>query len=136
MHALITARGYHDAWTSGRLEDAGRFLDEHVAIEVPVNSYDGRDSFMLAVAGFGQLASAVTLLAEFASDDDAMLLYDMTVPQLGQMRVAEHFTVTAGRIIRLRQVHDTAGLRVSGLVAPDAPINGAAGRDRVVSDGL
>jgi SnoaL-like protein len=127
MHALIAARGYHDAWTSGRPEDAGRYLDENVAIEVPVNGYDGRDSFMRAVAGFGQLASAVTLLAELGSDDDAVLLYDMTVPQLGQLRVAEYFTVAHGRIVRLRQVHDTAGLRAAGLVAPDAPVNGSVG---------
>lgn len=123
MNALIAARGYHDAWVSGRFEDAGQYLDEHVLIEVPVNSYDGRDSFMRAVAGFGQIASNVTLLAELGNEDDAVLIYDMTVPGLGRLRVAEHFTITSGRIGRLRQVHDTAGLRAAGVVASDAPVN-------------
>jgi hypothetical protein len=30
--------------------------------------------------------------------------------------VAEHFTVTAGKIARLRQIHDTAAVRAAGLV--------------------
>jgi hypothetical protein len=123
MNALVAARGYHDAWTSGRFEEAGQYLDEHLLIEVPVNTYDGRESFMRAVAGFGQIASEVTLLAELGDDDDAVLIYDMTVPGLGRLRVAEHFTVTNGLIGRLRQVHDTAGLRAAGVVASDAPVN-------------
>jgi ketosteroid isomerase-like protein len=35
------------------------------------------------------------------------------------MRVVEHFTVADGRIVRLRQIHDTAGLREAGF-APSA----------------
>ena len=43
-----------------------------------------------------------------------MLLYDMAVDRLGTLRVAEHFTVAGGRIIRIRQVHDTAAGRAAG----------------------
>lgn len=42
-----------------------------------------------------------------------MLLYDTDVDGLGDFRVAEHITVRAGRIVRVRQVHDTAGLRAA-----------------------
>jgi hypothetical protein len=43
-----------------------------------------------------------------------MLLYDMDVLGLGKLRVAEHFTVSAEKIVGLRQVHDTALLRAAG----------------------
>jgi hypothetical protein len=45
-----------------------------------------------------------------------MLLYDMDVAGLGMLRVAEHFTVRDGKIVRIRQVHDTAALREAGFV--------------------
>lgn len=44
-----------------------------------------------------------------------MLLYDMNVSGLGTMRVAEHFTTSNGKIVRLRQIHDTAPIRAAGL---------------------
>ncbi|MBA3807430.1 MAG: hypothetical protein H0X28_03405 [Solirubrobacterales bacterium] len=43
-----------------------------------------------------------------------MLLYDMDVDGLGEMRVAEHFTVAGDQITRIRQIHDTALLRAAG----------------------
>jgi uncharacterized protein YndB with AHSA1/START domain len=43
--------------------------------------------------------------------DEAMLLYDMDVEGIGNLRVVEHFTVRNGRIVRLRQVHDTEPIR-------------------------
>lgn len=49
-------------------------------------------------------------------DGEGMLLYDMDVRGLGTLRVAEHFTVENGKIIRIRQVHDTATLRAAGFV--------------------
>jgi uncharacterized protein YndB with AHSA1/START domain len=44
-----------------------------------------------------------------------MILYDMDVQGLGTMRVVEHFTVSDGKIVRLRQIHDTAALRAAGV---------------------
>jgi hypothetical protein len=48
-------------------------------------------------------------------DNEAMLLYDMQADGLGQLRVAEHFTVADGKIVKLRQIHDTAPVRAAGL---------------------
>jgi hypothetical protein len=36
---------------------------------------------------------------------------------LGQLRVAEHFAIAGGKIVRLRQIHDTAALRETGFAA-------------------
>ena len=61
--------------------------------------------------------ASVALVSQFAEGDEAMLLYDMVVEPIGALRVAEHFTVSAGRIARIRQVHDTAPLRAAGFDA-------------------
>lgn len=113
--ALDVVRGYHNAWTSKRFAEAGAFLSPDIDIEVPINRYDSAGAFLAAVESFGGLTTSVDLLAEFGSDSEAMLLYDMEVDGLGPLRVAEHFTVAGGSIVRIRQIHDTAPLRAASL---------------------
>lgn len=43
-----------------------------------------------------------------------MALYDLFVDALGKLRVAEHFTVEGGFIVKIRQIHDTHGVRKGG----------------------
>jgi ketosteroid isomerase-like protein len=115
--ALAIVRAYHRGWTSKDFATATRLLAPDLVVEVPINEYPNADAFAKALSGFGALVERVALLAEFADGDEAMLLYDMEVERLGTMRVAEHFTVKDGRIIRIRQIHDTAAVRAAGLGA-------------------
>jgi hypothetical protein len=115
--ALAVAREYHRAWTARDFAAARRQLADDLDVEVPINRYRDADHFLEALTAFGGMVTSVDLLAEFGRDGEAMLLYDMTVESLGAMRVAEHFSVTGGRVTRLRQVHDTADLRAAGFGA-------------------
>lgn len=107
-------RRYHDSWSRGRFDDAVALLAEELRVEVPINDYPTRASFATALAGFGRAVEKVELLSEMACDDQAMLLYDLRVTGLGTLRVVEHFIVRDGRIVQLRQIHDTAALRAAG----------------------
>jgi ketosteroid isomerase-like protein len=109
-------RAYYDSWTTGDFDTAVSLLADGLIVEVPVNQYPTAESFGAALRGFGSLAGQVELHAAMSDGDDGMLLYDMDVPGLGPLRVAEHFTVRDGRIVRIRQVHDTAALREAGFV--------------------
>ena len=112
--ALI--RGYYDAWTAGEFGQAASLLAASLTVEVPVNDYPDARSFAAALEGFGSLSTRTELLAAMSAGSEGMLLYDMDVPGLGTLRVAEHFTVENGKITRIRQVHDTAALRAAGFV--------------------
>lgn len=109
------ARRYFEAWSTGRYDDAIALLDERLVVEVPVNEYPTRESFASALKLFASLSEEVELLSELSCRDEAMLLYDMKVRGVGALRVAEHFTVENGRVVRLRQIHDTAPVRAAGL---------------------
>lgn len=113
--ARSVVREYHDGWTNKAFDRSIQCLSPNVVVEVPINAYPTKDSFAHALRQFGGMVTRVVLLAEFAEADQAMLLYDMDVPGLGTMRVAEHFTVANGEIVRLRQIHDTAPVRAAGL---------------------
>ncbi len=102
--ALSVARAYHDAWTSRRFDEAVALLASELEVEVPINEYPTTESFATAPG------------------TKATLLYDMQVQGLGELRIAEHFTVEDGKIARIRQIHDTAALREAGFDPSEASV--------------
>jgi uncharacterized protein YndB with AHSA1/START domain len=114
---LEVARRYHRAWTLRNFQGAGRFLAPDLETELPLNEYAGRDDFLGALAGFGEMVERAELLAEFENGDEALLLYDLEVAGVGRLRIAELFTVANGQITRIRMVNDTAELRKAGFAA-------------------
>jgi ketosteroid isomerase-like protein len=127
-NGLEIARAYHRAWNGGRYADAGSYLADELKVEVPINAYPTKASFLEAVERTSEMASKTELLAELGDADQALLLYDLTLP-FGTMRVAEHFTVGGGRITKIRQIHDTAAIRAA-FEAGLAPVNAIAGGSR------
>ena len=111
--ALAVARGYHDAWQRRDYQAAWQLLSDDLAIEVPVNSYDSKAAFAEAAQRTREMAAAVRPLAEFGNDAEAVLLYDLTLP-IGDLRIAEYFRVSGGRITQITHIHDTAALRAAG----------------------
>jgi uncharacterized protein YndB with AHSA1/START domain/ketosteroid isomerase-like protein len=112
-------RHYHAAWAGGRFDEAAALLAEDLVTDVPLTTYPSRDEFAAAVAGFGALVDRVDLVAELADGDDGVLLYDVVCMPIGTLRIAEHFTVTDGRITSIRHVHDTVALRAAGFGRTD-----------------
>src|SRR5215472_17941326 len=111
--ALALVRAYHRAWTTNDLEEAGRYLSDDLRTDVPINTYASKAEWMKAVRGTRQAVSSVEVLAEFSNDGEALLLYDIVIKPIGDIRIAEHFTVSDGRISKIRHVHDTAALRAA-----------------------
>jgi ketosteroid isomerase-like protein len=110
-------RLYYDAWTAKDFDLAASLLAGELTVEVPVNEYPTARSFAAALRNFGSMSTRTELLAAMSAGPEGMLLYDMDVPGLGTLRVAEHFTVQDGTITRIRQIHDTAALRSAGFVS-------------------
>lgn len=111
---LKVVDAYCEAWTARRFDDAVALLAPSLRVEVPINSYPTTESFAEALRQFGSKITSVDMLSEMADDDEAMVLYDMNVSGIGTMRIVEHFTVDGGKIVRLRQIHDTAPIRSAG----------------------
>jgi hypothetical protein len=110
---LGVVHAYHEAWTHHDFEQAAGLLSPALQVEVPINDYPTKESFVHALTAFGGQVTRVELLSELSAGDEAMQLYDMEVEGLGPMRIVEHFTIADGKIARLRQIHDTAALRTT-----------------------
>jgi hypothetical protein len=94
---LATVRAYHDGWVSQNFGAAAALLAPNLSVEVPINEYPTRDSFVTALSNFGRMTTRVKLLDEFAHGSTAMLLYDMEVEGLGTLRVANTSPLNAAR---------------------------------------
>jgi hypothetical protein len=110
--ALAVARGYHDAWQRRDYQAAWQLLSDDLTVEVPVNAYDSKAAFAEAARRTREMAAAVTPLAEFGNHAEAVLLYDLMLP-IGDLRIAEYFRVSGGRITTITHIHDTAALRAA-----------------------
>jgi hypothetical protein len=111
--ALTVARAYHEAWRCRDYQAAWRFLGEDLAVDVPINSYDSKEEFAEAARRTREMAAAVTPIAEFGNEGEAVLIYDMALP-IGDLRIAEYFGMSDGRITQITHIHDTAALRAAG----------------------
>jgi ketosteroid isomerase-like protein len=112
VSALAVACGYHDAWQRRDYQAAWQLLSDDLTVEVPVNSYDSKAAFAEAAQRTREMTAAVTPLAEFGNDGEAVLIYDLTLP-IGDLRIAEYFHVRDGRITQITHIHDTAALRAA-----------------------
>ena len=111
--ALAVARAYHDAWQRRDYQAAWQLLSDDLTIDVPVNSYASKAAFAEAAQRTREMAAAVRPIAGLGGDGQAVLLYDMTLPS-GDLRIAEYFAVSGGRITAIMHIHDTAALRAAG----------------------
>ena len=111
--ALAVARGYHEAWLRRDYPAAWQLLSDDLTVEVPINSYHSKAAFAEAAQRTREMAAAVRPLAEFGNDVEAVLLYDLALP-IGDLRIAEYFRVSGGRITKITHIHDTAALRAAG----------------------
>jgi hypothetical protein len=116
---LEVVRSYHRAWTTTKdFSAASKLLAEGLETDLPTNLYAGKQEFVEAIRGFGQLVSSVRILSEYARPGEAVLVYDLVTGPIGTLRIAEQYTVVEGKITFIRQVHDTATMRAAGFAPP------------------
>ena len=113
--ALAVALRYHQAWTGRRFDEAVALLSDRLETDVPINTYSSREEWAAALVGFGRIVDRADLVSTLGGADEAVLVYDMHTVPYGTLRIAEHFTVRDGSIVRILHVHDTAPLRAATL---------------------
>jgi hypothetical protein len=111
--ALPVALRYHAAWTGKKFDEAVALLAVDLETEVPINTYSSRAEWAQALVGFGGIVDRTHMVSALGTATQATLIYDMHTGPYGVLRIAEHFTVDRGTIVRIRHVHDTFPLRAS-----------------------
>ena len=111
---LAIALDYFGAWTGGNIDSAASLIADDATFDMPINEYPDKRSFVQAVEFTASSTSDVRLLAQFGNEQDALLIYDMRMAPIGELRIAEQFRVRDGKIRMIRHIHDTEKLRRAG----------------------
>jgi ketosteroid isomerase-like protein len=103
---------YFNAWTTGDLATARRFLADDLDFKGSIDTFRKADDFVAALKRFQGMLQGVTLLKALFDPYGGALLYDCgTASPAGTIRAAEFLTVADGRISEIRLVFDAAELR-------------------------
>ena len=112
MDTREIVQAYFQAWTSGNIAQARSYLADDLKFAGPIDHFDKADDFARALESFIRIVTKVRLIAEFYTDTEAMLLYDVETPTPAEtIRTAEHFVVSGGRIRKIDLVFDATRLR-------------------------
>ncbi len=114
LQSLNIVRDYYNSWTNKNFIRAGEKLAEDLKVIVPINNYPTKQSFLDAVKFTREMITNIELLSEFSNENEAMLMYEMTLNAFGKLRIAEYFVVKDNKIIQVCQIHDTAPFRNAG----------------------
>src|SRR5574338_253401 len=101
QQALNIVRDYYNSWTNKDFERAGNYLSKNLKVIVPINNYPTKQSFLDAVKFTCNMILKIELLSEFSNENEAILMYDMSLNGMGKLRIAEYFKIKGNKIIQV-----------------------------------
>ena len=112
MDTKQVVTNYHNAWTTGDMEEARVYLADDLDFQGSIDTFRRADDFIAALTMFQKMIRGINSIQSFFSESGAALLYDCdTMSPAGMIRTAEFFTVTGGKIKSIRLVFDATELR-------------------------
>src|SRR5262245_32095280 len=112
MTALDVATAFLDAFTAGDFDRVGTFLADDFTFDGPIAHYRSAADFLTGSKAFAdRIQPTWAKVAAFGDENEALLLYDLTMLTGARMRIADHFIVRDGRIQAEEILWDTHGAR-------------------------
>jgi ketosteroid isomerase-like protein len=104
--AVRVALAYHEAWTSGDLEQAMTYVADDIVCHAPTGRIEGAEAYREFMAPFVQILRAAELIAAFGDEQTALIMYDTETVPVRSAPGAECVTVEHGKITRSRFIFD------------------------------
>ena len=96
--AYEVVKNYHQAWTSGNIDQAMSYVADHITCRAPGVDLDGKDAYQGFIGGFAPMLTGIGDIAEFADGDRVALFYYPQTATTSTDPAAEFFTVRDGKI--------------------------------------
>lgn len=94
------ARAFTEAWTSGDLDTAARYVAEEVVFDGPLGHVEGKQAYLEGLKGLAQAVdlTGARVLAAFGDDSQALIMYDLITGRFGTLTCAKLLTIRDGMI--------------------------------------
>lgn len=104
--AYEVVKKYHEAWTSGDIEEAMDHVADDVTCSVPGVDLEGKEAYRRFIGGFAPKLTGIASIAEFADDNRVALFYYPQTAATSTTPAAEFFTVREGKIAKSVLIFD------------------------------
>ena len=100
---------YTRAWTQGDFDAARGYLADDIDFQGSVETHTSADAFLTGLKQFyDYFYVSHSILEHMVGEDQVFLLYDCKMKNGKELRCAEHFTISAGKIQKTRLVFNAA----------------------------
>jgi hypothetical protein len=100
------AEDFFAAWTSRDFARARALLHDDLSFEGPIDSFSDADSYLQSLQGLSEIITGVDKRKVFVDGEDVCVIYDMHTAPVPDARIAEWYTVRAGKIGSMSVVFD------------------------------
>ena len=118
-HNLTLIHAYNDAWISGDMAAVAGYLAEDATFDSPNQHLRSSEEFVAVLARFRQQVTGPTeIVAEFADDEQVLMLYDLPTSSVGLVRCCDRFMFKEGKIQANQLLFDTSPFRRAQAAPP------------------
>ncbi|WP_150459936.1 nuclear transport factor 2 family protein [Nesterenkonia ebinurensis] len=104
--AYDSVKKYHQAWTTGDVEQAMSYVADDITCRAPGIGLNGKDAYQDFIAGFVPALTGIGDIAEFVDGDRVALFYYPQTAATSTTPDAEFFTVREGTIAQSVLIFD------------------------------
>jgi len=118
--ALQVALEYHQAWTTGSIDQALELVATDVVCDAPRGRLTGIEAYRPFLANFQPLVLGYEMISALGDEETAVLVYELHTAPVTSALTCECFTVRDGQIIHNRLIFDQTPY-AAATPAPSAP---------------
>lgn len=102
---------YYTALGEKNIEEVKEYLHPDIQFTDPQEKVIGRDAVLKAAKGFTGIFKTLTIRANFGSENQAMIVYDVEIPGLAKkLHAASLLSFQEGLISKIELFYDSSGL--------------------------
>ena len=108
MDTKAVAVAYYTALGRKDMEAVKKCLHPDIQFTDPQETVVGREAVLKAAQGFAAIFKTLTIRAQFGSEDQAMIVYDVDIPGLAKnVHAASLLSFQEGLISKIDLIYDT-----------------------------
>lgn len=105
---VAIAVAYYTALGNKNIEEVKKYLHPDIQFTDPQEQVSGKDTVLKAAQGFMGIFKTLTIRAKFGSEDQAMIVYDVEIPNFAKtLRAASLLSFREGLISKIELIYDT-----------------------------
>lgn len=102
------AVAYYTALGKKNLDEVKKYVHPNIQFTDPQEIVVGKEAFLKAAEGFMKIFKTLTIRAKFSSEDQAMIVYDVEIPNFSKnLRAASLLNIQDGLISKIELIYDT-----------------------------